>query len=233
MPRAIADFSVGHSAVGSVAETIRTLAPFAIAAWIAGSCDADVAAEPLVSVPVSPSVFSAAIAPPRLHAVGHREVVVAEVLRDHEHLQPRLQRPARARGTGRARRCGRTRRAARGRGAAGRATACGEAHHRGRQGDRLAQRTTDTPPLRTATTDLLHTTTPVFVLAGHRASSAPPVRARMCSIRAKPRSARTNTVAPSEQNDQSRSNQTTFAHVKGAGRDGRPSSRRHGGPGKP
>jgi hypothetical protein len=60
----MADLSVGHSAVGSVAETIRTLAPLAIAAWIAGSCEAEVAAEPLVSVPVSPSVWSAESAPP-------------------------------------------------------------------------------------------------------------------------------------------------------------------------
>jgi hypothetical protein len=66
MPFFIASFRVGHSAVGSVAETIGTLAPFAIAAWMAGICDAGVAAVPLVSVPLSPSVSSAAIAPPVL-----------------------------------------------------------------------------------------------------------------------------------------------------------------------
>ena len=64
IPRAIACLSVGHSAVGSVAETMRTLAPLAIAAWMAGSWEADVAAEPLVSVPVEPSSLTAASAPP-------------------------------------------------------------------------------------------------------------------------------------------------------------------------
>ena len=57
-------FSVGHSAVGSVADTIRALAPLVIAAWMAGICEAGVAAVPLVSVPVSPSALSAASAPP-------------------------------------------------------------------------------------------------------------------------------------------------------------------------
>jgi hypothetical protein len=37
-----------------------------IAAWMAGSCEAEVAALPLVSEPVSPSASSAAIAPPVL-----------------------------------------------------------------------------------------------------------------------------------------------------------------------
>ena len=37
-----------------------------IAAWMAGSSDAGVAAVPLVSAPVSPSAWSAAIAPPDL-----------------------------------------------------------------------------------------------------------------------------------------------------------------------
>ncbi len=64
MPRFIAALSVGQSAVGSVAETIRAFAPLEIAAWIAGSSDAGVAAVPLVSVPVSPSASSAAMAPP-------------------------------------------------------------------------------------------------------------------------------------------------------------------------
>ena len=64
MPLVMADFSVGHSAVGSVADTIRMLAPLVIAAWMAGICDAGVAAVPLVSVPVSPRACSAAIAPP-------------------------------------------------------------------------------------------------------------------------------------------------------------------------
>ena len=64
IPRAIADLRVGHSAVGSVAETIKAFAPLDSDAWIAGSCDAAVAAEPLVSVPVAPSVCNAARAPP-------------------------------------------------------------------------------------------------------------------------------------------------------------------------
>jgi len=62
----MAEVSVGQSAVGSVADTMSAFAPLEIAAWIAGICDAGVAAVPLVSVPVSPSVFSAAIAPPEL-----------------------------------------------------------------------------------------------------------------------------------------------------------------------
>ena len=66
MPRLMADFSVGHSAVGSVADTMSALAPLEIAAWMAGICEAGVALVPLVSVPVSPSVCSAAIAPPEL-----------------------------------------------------------------------------------------------------------------------------------------------------------------------
>jgi len=61
---AIAELSVGHSAVGSVAEMISALAPLLTAAWIAGIWDAGVSAVPLVSVPVSPSASSAAIAPP-------------------------------------------------------------------------------------------------------------------------------------------------------------------------
>ena len=60
----IAERSVGQSAEASVAETTRALAPFVIAALIAGICDAAVAAVPLVSVPFSPSAFSAASAPP-------------------------------------------------------------------------------------------------------------------------------------------------------------------------
>ena len=36
MPRAIADLSVGQSAVGSVAEMTSALAPLLIAAWMAG-----------------------------------------------------------------------------------------------------------------------------------------------------------------------------------------------------
>ncbi len=66
MPRFMADLSVGHSAVGSVADTMSAFAPLEIAAWMAGICDAGVAAVPLVSVPVSPSVVSAAMAPPEL-----------------------------------------------------------------------------------------------------------------------------------------------------------------------
>jgi hypothetical protein len=64
MPLLIADFSVGQSADASVAETISAFAPFVIAAWIAGICEAAVACVPLVSVPFSPSSFSAASAPP-------------------------------------------------------------------------------------------------------------------------------------------------------------------------
>src|SRR5277367_56092 len=64
IPFFIAEFSVGQSAEASVADTRRTFAPFVIAAWIAGICDAGVAAVPLVSVPVSLRALSAAIAPP-------------------------------------------------------------------------------------------------------------------------------------------------------------------------
>ena len=64
MPRFIADWSVGHSAVGSVAETMSAFAPLEIAAWMAGIWLAGVADVPLVSVPVSPRAVSAAIAPP-------------------------------------------------------------------------------------------------------------------------------------------------------------------------
>src|SRR5580698_3528514 len=66
MPFCIAEFKVGHRAEGSVAETSRIFAPLVIAAWIAGICDAGVAAVPLVSVAVSPSAWNAAIAPPDL-----------------------------------------------------------------------------------------------------------------------------------------------------------------------
>ena len=45
---------------------MSAFAPLVIAAWMAGICDAAVAAEPLVSVPFSPSSFSAASAPPDL-----------------------------------------------------------------------------------------------------------------------------------------------------------------------
>ena len=64
MPFCMAEFRVGHSADGSVADTMRAFAPLLIAAWMAGICDAGVAWVPLVSVPVAPSAFSAAIAPP-------------------------------------------------------------------------------------------------------------------------------------------------------------------------
>src|SRR5260370_757798 len=64
MPFAMADFRVGQSAAGSVADTMRALAPLVMAAWMAGICEAGVAAVPLVSVPVSPRVPSAASAPP-------------------------------------------------------------------------------------------------------------------------------------------------------------------------
>ena len=60
----IAALIVGHSAVGSVAEMISAFAPLLTAAWMAGIWDAGVSAVPLVSVPVSPSVSRAAIAPP-------------------------------------------------------------------------------------------------------------------------------------------------------------------------
>src|SRR6266849_4239607 len=61
---AIACLSVGQSAVASVAETRRTLAPFVIAAWIAGICDAAVACVPLVSLPMPLSSRTALSAPP-------------------------------------------------------------------------------------------------------------------------------------------------------------------------
>jgi len=64
MPFAMADFRVGQSAAGSVADTMSTLAPLVTAAWMAGICEAGVAAVPLVSDPVSPRVPSAASAPP-------------------------------------------------------------------------------------------------------------------------------------------------------------------------
>ena len=70
MPLAMAAFSVGHSADGSVADTISALAPLVIAAWMAGICEAGVAAVPLVSVPVSPSVRQRGERPAGLHAVG-------------------------------------------------------------------------------------------------------------------------------------------------------------------
>src|SRR5215475_6542660 len=64
MPFAMAPFSVGQSADGSVADTMRAFAPLLIAAWMAGICEAGVAWVPLVSVQVAPSVLSAASAPP-------------------------------------------------------------------------------------------------------------------------------------------------------------------------
>src|SRR6478735_8098287 len=66
IPLLIADFRVGHSAEESDADTMSAFAPLVMADWIAGICDAAVAAEPLVSVPFSPSSFSAASAPPDL-----------------------------------------------------------------------------------------------------------------------------------------------------------------------
>ena len=51
MPFFIADLSVGHSAEESDADTMSAFAPLVIAAWMAGICDAAVAAEPLVSCP--------------------------------------------------------------------------------------------------------------------------------------------------------------------------------------
>ena len=64
--RAIACLRVGQSADASVAETMSAFAPFVIAAWMAGSCDAAVACVPLVSVPFSLSSVSAFSAPPDL-----------------------------------------------------------------------------------------------------------------------------------------------------------------------
>src|SRR5580658_2583023 len=64
MPFFMADSSVGHSAVGSVAEMTSAFAPLLMSAWMTGSWDAGVSAVPLVSAPVSPSVWSAASAPP-------------------------------------------------------------------------------------------------------------------------------------------------------------------------
>jgi hypothetical protein len=66
MPRFMAASSVGQSAVGSVAEMTSALAPLLIAAWMAGICEDGVSAVPLVSVPDSFSVCSAASAPPEL-----------------------------------------------------------------------------------------------------------------------------------------------------------------------
>jgi hypothetical protein len=43
---------------------MRALAPLVMAAWMAGICEAGVAAVPLVSLPLSPSALSAARAPP-------------------------------------------------------------------------------------------------------------------------------------------------------------------------
>src|SRR5438128_1194350 len=63
---AIACLRVGQSADASVAETISAFAPFVIAAWIAGSCDAAVACVPLVSLPCSFNSASAFNAPPDL-----------------------------------------------------------------------------------------------------------------------------------------------------------------------
>ena len=74
MPLAIADFSVGHSAVGSVADTISAFAPLVIAAWMAGICEDGVAAVPLVSVPVSPSVAERGDRAAGVRAVGGGEV---------------------------------------------------------------------------------------------------------------------------------------------------------------
>src|SRR5579863_5225538 len=64
MPFFMADSSVGHSAVGSVAEMTSAFAPLLMSAWMTGSWDEGVSAVPLVSAPVSPSVWSAASAPP-------------------------------------------------------------------------------------------------------------------------------------------------------------------------
>src|SRR3954453_14467159 len=63
---AIACLSVGQSADASVADTISAFAPFVIAAWIAGICEAAVAWVPLVSVPFSFRSWSALSAPPDL-----------------------------------------------------------------------------------------------------------------------------------------------------------------------
>ena len=70
MPLVMADFSVGHSADGSVADTSSAFAPLVIAAWMAGICEAGVAAVPLVSLPDSPSVPRAASGAAGVHAVG-------------------------------------------------------------------------------------------------------------------------------------------------------------------
>jgi hypothetical protein len=65
-PLAIAPLSVGQSAAGSVAETIRMLAPLVIAPWMAGIWELGVAEVPLVSVPCSLNAFKAKRAPPLL-----------------------------------------------------------------------------------------------------------------------------------------------------------------------
>src|SRR5262249_15179924 len=64
MPFAMAEFRVGHSADGSVADTMRAFAPLLIAAWMAGICEAGVARAPLVSGPVAPGGPGAASVPP-------------------------------------------------------------------------------------------------------------------------------------------------------------------------
>src|SRR5258705_4586119 len=64
MPLVMAACRLGHSADGSVADTMSALAPLVIAAWMAGICEDGVAAVPLVSEAVSPSVCRAAMAPP-------------------------------------------------------------------------------------------------------------------------------------------------------------------------
>src|SRR5262249_34797717 len=105
MPFFIALSSVGHSAVGSVADTIRMFAPLVIAAWIAGICEAGVAAVPLVSVPLSPSCLSAASAPPEFTLSAVVEYGLPRFFGRTKTLS-RCCRPARALVDGRRRSCG-------------------------------------------------------------------------------------------------------------------------------
>ena len=64
----MAELSVGQSAAGRWPRH-QALAPFVIAAWMAGICDAAVAAVPLVSVPFSPSCLQGGERPAGLDAV--------------------------------------------------------------------------------------------------------------------------------------------------------------------
>ena len=101
-PLRIAEFSVGQSAAGRSPTRAATFAPFVIAAWIAGICEAGVAAVPLVSVPVSLSAFSAAIAPPDLALSAVVKYELPRFFGNHEDLQAGLELGCAGRGADRA-----------------------------------------------------------------------------------------------------------------------------------